>query len=771
MKRILDPRSLITFALLLLAASAFVSGIKTGVENVIHAAFLPVAVFATASSFVLGHGSWSTRRAWSFLATCGLFVIYIEAARLYEPLQTLFLAIPRAEFALLRGLFERSAPDISFLFPLLSNVAEHSNDFFTSLVTEAQGASPSTLREVLWDLPILFLSGWAGWWMSRHNQVLTALAPSLALHALILDYTAESTISLQSAAFALIFLFGINQRWNLGSRRSENFERTARETYSTILILSFALALGAGFMPSISIRDAAEKYAERDRLSEALGLERTDLRSYAPSATGLPRQHLVGSSPARLQNVVFVVRTGERSFLLDREDSATFIPPRHYWRWLVYDVYNGQDWTTSPVKSNTYAANAILFPLKGDRYQIVHQQVEKVSALDNHLYWTGALARADRSFESSWRVAPDTRSSAPDPLLQADMLGALTPIQNYSADSLILIVSEAELRGSSGTYPADVRRRYLSLPESVPQRVLQLATELTSGGTNPYDKAKAIESYLRTYPYSLDVPPAPLGRDVADYFLFDLRTGYCDYYATSMVVLARAAGLPARIVIGYSSGDYDRIRAEYVVREANAHSWVEVYFNEIGWVEFEPTANQPAISRPAESSQDGLSLQPLSTREDTQRQHYARKGRFFQRNHLPLLIGLASILAYAGGRALHSQGFFRSHATIASIYDHIYYHGKRIYVDAPLHETPSAFAIELKKRLAFGSRWLRPAARELDVLTGLYIREIYSPHPVSEAEQRQAIRIWRRLIWRLLFARIRLRERLAKPAIGPAKNS
>ena len=84
--------------------------------------------------------------------------------------------------------------------------------------------------------------------------------------------------------------------------------------------------------------------------------------------------------------------------------------------------------------------------------------------------------------------------------------------------------------------------------------MLDLAKELTANMANPYDKAKAIEAYLRTYPYSLDIKPPPPDRDVADYFLFDQKIGYCDYYATSMVVLSRAVGLPARLVIGYANG-------------------------------------------------------------------------------------------------------------------------------------------------------------------------------------------------------------------------
>jgi hypothetical protein len=82
-----------------------------------------------------------------------------------------------------------------------------------------------------------------------------------------------------------------------------------------------------------------------------------------------------------------------------------------------------------------------------------------------------------------------------------------------------------------------------------------------------------------------------------DFFLFDLQNGYCDYYASAMVVLSRAAGVPARLVTGYASGEYNIKSGRFLVTEADAHSWVEVYFPNVGWVPFEPTAGRPPINR------------------------------------------------------------------------------------------------------------------------------------------------------------------------------
>jgi hypothetical protein len=113
-----------------------------------------------------------------------------------------------------------------------------------------------------------------------------------------------------------------------------------------------------------------------------------------------------------------------------------------------------------------------------------------------------------------------------------------------------------------------------------------------------YAKATAIEEYLRQIPYDLGIgAPPPEVTDVADYFLFDLRRGYCDYYATAFVVLARLNGLPTRFVTGFAPGNWQVDQQQWVITEAEAHSWPEVYFPEVGWVRFEPTAYRPQAPR------------------------------------------------------------------------------------------------------------------------------------------------------------------------------
>lgn len=153
--------------------------------------------------------------------------------------------------------------------------------------------------------------------------------------------------------------------------------------------------------------------------------------------------------------------------------------------------------------------------------------------------------------------------------------------------------TEDHLRMGSREVPTEWRH-LLQLPSSLPERVYQLADEITAGLSHPYDKAIAIERYFRTSGFqyrTTDIPVPELDEDYVDQFLFESKVGYCDNFSTAMVVLLRAAGVPARWTKGFTQGERvtDGREDVYQVRSDNAHSWVEVYFNNAGFVPFEPT--------------------------------------------------------------------------------------------------------------------------------------------------------------------------------------
>jgi transglutaminase-like putative cysteine protease len=751
MIRFFTLRSFFSLALLLLGAAALVAGIKTSVNDVGDAVFLPVAFFATILAYLMGFGSWSSRRVIFFLLPAGLLFILLQVSRTASPVWQIILHIPALEFNTLVAWVTGQPLDTSFLQTRLDEIFNKMGIFLMGVLPGSSGPS-LILRELLWDLPLLFVCAWAGWWTSRRDSILVALAPMLALLAFILNYTEKRTLTLQIAVFAFIFLMGIYQKWSLPKSANEAQVKVRRETFATIFVLAFVLAIAAGWAPIFAPEQARPQTAEQPESNETLGLEKQVVETIKNiSSSGLPREHLITSAPENLMTVVFLANTGEPP-LLDG-NAANMIIPQYYWRWLSYDVYNGKSWSTSPVTNASYSADENLFQFSGEGYHLVHQTIAKASEADDHLYWTGTLIRSSQPFNVTWREQPPEENA----LLHMDMLGSLIESQQYSADSLVPQFSETQLRSASQDYPPQILQNYLALPDTISQRVRDLAASLTAGPQNSYDKAKAIEAYLRTFPYTLEVPPFPAEKEIADYFLFELQKGYCDYYASSMVILARAAGLPARLVIGYSSGEYDPATAQYIVREANAHSWAEVYFPGIGWVEFEPTASQPQVDRPVEPVEEELSIEPIPTQKNRDDIIRAKGGHFVERPPYLAIFLLALVILGVCWWYLRMQGLLLSYTTIGSIYAYIYYHGRKIHRNGSLNETPSLFAEKLKAKLRINHPFLQPAPHELDLLTTLYLQETYGPQPITMYERAEAVEIWRRLLWRLLYARVMVR--------------
>lgn len=131
--------------------------------------------------------------------------------------------------------------------------------------------------------------------------------------------------------------------------------------------------------------------------------------------------------------------------------------------------------------------------------------------------------------------------------------------------------------------------RYLQLPENLDPRIFSLTSQITKQSKNRYDKAKAVENYLQNeFGYTLDLKAG--GADPLADFLFNVREGHCEYFATAMAVMLRTQGIATRIVNGFQSGEYNEAAEVYVVKQKDAHSWVEVYFpEEKAWIPFDPT--------------------------------------------------------------------------------------------------------------------------------------------------------------------------------------
>jgi transglutaminase-like putative cysteine protease len=193
-------------------------------------------------------------------------------------------------------------------------------------------------------------------------------------------------------------------------------------------------------------------------------------------------------------------------------------------------------------------------------------------------------------FLAPWagRISGDYRALAGDSVGAVYDDDAQRPISRYEADSDIATAAPAELRSAGRNYPAQISHSYLGPPPLDP-RVSLLASQITSSSNNDFDKAAAIEQYLRThFGYTLQLPRAKVKDPIAN-FLFERKQGHCEYFASAMAVMLRTLGIPSRVVNGFRSDEFNDLTANYVVRAKDAHAWVEAYFPGYGWQTFDPT--------------------------------------------------------------------------------------------------------------------------------------------------------------------------------------
>ena len=298
------------------------------------------------------------------------------------------------------------------------------------------------------------------------------------------------------------------------------------------------------------------------------------------------------SGPSRLRGVSFSdsIRLGQAPNLGDRVIMTVQSGAGHFWRAVTYDFYTGAGWRTTETDKADKVTLATADRERFDaRFDIVvpHSNIlfaanEPQKADVPYQFYTGQ----DRSYSTSLHALNRSQAAG-----------------EYTVTSLVSVADKQTLRRAPATYPDYIKQKYLQLPSTMPQRVKDLAHKLLDNIPNAYDRAEVLETYLRSppYQYSPQVKATPPGRDPVDYFLFDLKQDFCEYFASAMVVMLREVGVPARLVEGFSTGSFDAATLEYVVREQDAHAWVEVYVPQYGWIEFEPTPSQPPFSRPDSS--------------------------------------------------------------------------------------------------------------------------------------------------------------------------
>jgi len=465
-----------------------------------------------------------------------------------------------------------------------------------------------------------------------------------------------------------------------------------------------------------------------------------------------PRQHLLGSGPELSEYPIMTISIfGAGS-------------GGYYWKATSFDAYTGRGWlrrgtrqTVTDGQPGDYDAEQ---PPEG--MSLLRQSVRFENAT-NQIYAAGTPVRISQPVEVFW-LAEDV----PDLVT----VQSLSPLVGYEALSWVPTVTADDLRADDGELPAWVTEYYLLLPDELPERVRTLAADLTADAPSAYDQALALESYLRSYPYTLDLPDPPESGDMVDYFLFDLQRGYCDYYATSMVIMARSVGLPARLAVGYATGSYDAETDAYHVTLAEAHSWPEIYFSGFGWIPFEPTPARPLIERGAPAFVIGQPEPPLPEQIVAGYEEAAQampSSALARRLRWGVIGGGTVILLLIIGVLGRWLWMRRQLARLSNpdridlLYRRLVKHGARLGVTPSATQTPaefrSALLAALDERKTPGRekviRRIRLAVRGIEALCAAYAHRHYSRHQPEDADA--LLSGWpdlsRALWWLWLFSR------------------
>jgi transglutaminase-like putative cysteine protease len=283
-----------------------------------------------------------------------------------------------------------------------------------------------------------------------------------------------------------------------------------------------------------------------------------------------------------------------------------------YLRAVTYDVYTGRGWRQTPGHDRSVASGEDIFPgptperpQEGNAFDVATIEIQIQRTSGRTLFTTGYPINVD---------APVVVVESGDqPFLGAlKATASITEGSSYDLKAAMSKATKSQLRSAGSAYPAEIEQLYLGT-DGLTDQTQELARQIAEAaeGDTPFDKAQALADYFQgdefRYENSFDLPN-DANRDIVDFFLFDAehgKVGFCEQYATSMVMLARSLGIPARMAVGFAPGQRKELpggehvpgNALWEVREKNAHAWAELYFPGYGWQIFEATKTIAPIVR------------------------------------------------------------------------------------------------------------------------------------------------------------------------------
>lgn len=441
---------------------------------------------------------------------------------------------------------------------------------------------------------------YVGYRLTRHNSFLDAIfGPGLVM-LIIQIYDPWVKLRAWGLAFfifiSLILLGRIrylenkkvwkNKRVFQASDAEPGFARSILYTAALTVFIAWALPGAIASIKPISQawRNFTDPFTER--FSNAVSALDSPYGASTSSDFYGSELRLGNSAPVSDTPVLFIEAQKDESNVL-----------RYYWRGRIYDTYQDGQWVNLNSQRITFNPNIDEIDLKESS---AHVEVDlKITINFPRQELLYAPSEVNWFSRDGKLIITATENEGREVLgMVADP--GLVAGDSYQVRAMIATPSIQELRGAGTQYPKWVSESYLQVPKELEIQLKELAQNITAPYTNPFDKAQAITSYLRTtikYETNITGTP-PSGEDPLLWVLFDHRKGFCMYSASAEVLMLRTLGIPARMAVGFAEGTYDEERDRYTVARMDAHAWPEVYFPQIGWIEFEPTGNQQPLDRP-----------------------------------------------------------------------------------------------------------------------------------------------------------------------------
>ena len=744
------------YVLLAVLACVLPLGIDASLWVPESARLLYVAFWSTLVGVLLARSRLSAWLVWLVGMLAGIAYSFQFAGKLL-PSASLFMDDLGRALAWLWGLVVGGSqvPQLPFartLVYIASRLLEASADLgvWVRALQQKTVALENTGLWLVASLGIWILTFNAAYQFIRRRRAAAALVPLGVALATNAGYTRMGLGYVQLYVAVTLFTLvwaNIERLEMLWERKGIDFSLELRRDVVVVgSLLSIAVLGFAWALPYVKSDDAAYFFWDRfgagiesfyDRLDGAFAG-----RNPIPDPTPGPRERALPSHDVRRglppgDDTILLVQTSDPVPMFDPSmgqiDYQAWVEEvlKRYWRQRTYDIYTGYGWdsgprSTIPVQSDL-AWTSVVYP---------HETVTQT-------FWVMELyGSLDFAVNEPIVVDSDYHVLVREP---RDLAAFAVDADVYTVASVVPSATEQELGAAEGEYPDWISERYLALPD-IPGRVRELSRSIVeqAGALTRYEKARAIEGYLRRLDYDLDLEAPPAGTDVVDYFLFEAKRGYCDYSATAMAVMLRSIGVAARYASGFAMGSFDEYRYAWVVRESNAHAWTEVYFPGYGWIEFEPTPTQRVFTRAATApGWEGEMTLPID--------HPVRRGIRLS----PFWLGAAGLLFVVLFVIIWPPRWFAlgprtPRNAIARVYERLVHRARWLGLAPQVGQTPREYLAMLGQEVERQADFAEGAAQDIEFISRGYEHAKYRQGPISDRESSRVREAWHRLRFKLL---------------------